>query len=304
MCQEVLVVINNIMANDAPKFDPRFYLLFWSLELPDLRPAKPDPYIGFGTELTAALSAAKQKVVTTTQEMRRTLAEARSRRGQETTSYGGPQRTADEKPIVTQEDVDAAEAVVKSLEVPSSSADMNRLQAQGFVLSFVCGCHASLWHAWTHFASRWSVHAAADGHKTDQNMVAACRQSCSWRQTSRKPTASARRIGRSFLWTMWPHFDYRLAARTSCSSCRCRPLDLQRTTRYRWFNHEKLVAIGMIFLACSFRKSVLTALDVCDATCTAWSYGVQCNMRSLVVRCAMQRCKPGLASLLSHLSVL
>lgn len=97
------------------RFDPRFYLLFWALELPDIAAPARDPYAAFQSDLQAALGNAKARVVTTTQDMKRTIAEADRRGARGQLAHAGPAMTANEKPIVTQDDVDAAEAVVHDL---------------------------------------------------------------------------------------------------------------------------------------------------------------------------------------------
>lgn len=118
MAAEVLATSPHLTAGGAAKCDPRFYLLFWALELPDICERTGAAYATFQSDLTADLAKAKAKLYTTRREAERSAAEAAKPaaapfgRGY----MGGPATTANEKPIVTQEDVDAAEAARSELE--------------------------------------------------------------------------------------------------------------------------------------------------------------------------------------------
>ena len=118
MAAEVLATSPHLTAGGAAKCDPRFYLLFWALELPDICDRNGAAYATFQSDLTAELAKAKARLYTTRREAERSAAEAAKPaaaagfRGY----MGGPASTANEKPIVTQEDVDAAEAARSELE--------------------------------------------------------------------------------------------------------------------------------------------------------------------------------------------
>ena len=105
MAHAVIATVPGLVSGGAARFDARFYLLFWALELPDLHPKfapGSDPYAKFNADLTAALRAAKSRVVTQVAQMK----ESERDRGGAHSGYGtygrGLPTTAHEKPIVTQ----------------------------------------------------------------------------------------------------------------------------------------------------------------------------------------------------------
>jgi hypothetical protein len=116
MAHEVLATVPGLASGGAAKFDPRLYLLFWALELPDIPAATTDPYVAFQAELTQLLGQAKAKLSSTAQEKRRSDAQLAHAPAAPVGGRGGMANTANERPIVTKDDVEAAEAVVASVE--------------------------------------------------------------------------------------------------------------------------------------------------------------------------------------------
>jgi hypothetical protein len=107
-----VATVPGLVIGGVCKFDPRFYLLFWALELPDIQAQGQDPYTTFQSDLQASLSASKVKLQTVTLDMKRSAAESDRRRLPAPGRHAGPSMTANEKPIVTQQDVDQAENVM------------------------------------------------------------------------------------------------------------------------------------------------------------------------------------------------
>ena len=111
LARDVFATVPGLVNAGAPRFDPRFYLLFWALELPDIQ-GSGDAYAAAQKDLHAALGTAKQRWTDAVKGMK--LYEAELKRGAHARGaggpYGGPPATANEVPIVTQAGVDAAEA--------------------------------------------------------------------------------------------------------------------------------------------------------------------------------------------------
>jgi hypothetical protein len=115
LARDVLATCPLISSGSTLKCDPRFYLVFWALELPDICTATESAYRTFQNDLTAELSRVKSRLYALKKELERCVSEA-----QKPANFrgygGGPLSSANELPIVTQDDVDAAEATRAELE--------------------------------------------------------------------------------------------------------------------------------------------------------------------------------------------
>jgi hypothetical protein len=115
LARDVLATCPLISSGGTLKCDPRFYLVFWALELPDISKQTEAGYRTFQNDLAAELARSKARVYNLRKELERCIAEA-----QKPVTFrgygGGPPSTANELPIVTQEHVEAAEAARAELE--------------------------------------------------------------------------------------------------------------------------------------------------------------------------------------------